>query len=103
MYLKKKEMYLKKMQEGNPEKQIPRLIEHAILLLEWAAPKGTSYSNKEIKEKFRDKNNQLRFALLRVCAAYQHFCNHEAPWPKIDNELEKLKKKKLKIQKSISF
>ncbi|KAI8455368.1 hypothetical protein BY996DRAFT_6413202 [Phakopsora pachyrhizi] len=76
------------MQDGNPEKQIPRLIELVEMLLEWAAPKGTSYSNKEIKEKFRDKNIQRRFALLRVCAAYQHFCNHEAPWSKIDDELE---------------
>ncbi|KAI8448280.1 hypothetical protein BY996DRAFT_6419921 [Phakopsora pachyrhizi] len=93
MYSNKKEMCLKKMQEGDPEQQIPRLIELAKLLLEWAAPKGTSYSNKQIKEKFRDKNIQRIFALLRVCAAYQHFCNHEAPWPKIDDELEKLKKK----------
>ncbi|KAI8451980.1 hypothetical protein BY996DRAFT_8688107 [Phakopsora pachyrhizi] len=88
------------VQDGNPEQQIPRLIELVKMLLEWAAPKGTSYSNKEIKEKFRDKNIQRRFALLRVCAAYQHFCNHEAPWSKIDDELEKLKKK-LKIQKSL--
>ncbi|KAI8457264.1 hypothetical protein BY996DRAFT_8685401 [Phakopsora pachyrhizi] len=86
------------VQEGNPEQQIPRLIELAKLLLEWAAPKGTSYSNKQIKEKFRDKNIQRRFALLRVCAAYQHFCNHEAPWPKIDDELEKLKKKNSKYR-----
>ncbi|CAH7668087.1 hypothetical protein PPACK8108_LOCUS2561 [Phakopsora pachyrhizi] len=49
------------VQEGNPEQQIPRLIELAKLLLEWAAPKGTSYSNKEIKEKFRDKNIQHIF------------------------------------------
>ncbi|KAI8458798.1 hypothetical protein BY996DRAFT_6410638 [Phakopsora pachyrhizi] len=80
------------VQDGNPEQQIPRLIELVKMLLEWAAPKGTSYSNKEIKEKFRDKNIQRRFALLRVCAAYQYFCNHEAPWSKIDDELEKLKK-----------
>ncbi|KAI8453743.1 hypothetical protein BY996DRAFT_6414436 [Phakopsora pachyrhizi] len=73
------------VQEGNPEQQIPRLIELA----------------KLIKEKFRDKNIQRRFALLCVCAAYQHFSNHEAPWPKIDEELEKLKKK-LKLQKSAS-
>ncbi|CAH7686687.1 hypothetical protein PPACK8108_LOCUS21373 [Phakopsora pachyrhizi] len=86
------------VQEGNPEQQIPRLIELAKLLLEWAAPKGTSYSNKQIKEKFRDKNIQRRFALLRVCAAYQHFCNHEAPWPKIDDELEKFKKKTSKYR-----
>ncbi|KAI8457797.1 hypothetical protein BY996DRAFT_6411369 [Phakopsora pachyrhizi] len=86
------------VQEGNPEQQIPRLIELAKLLLEWAAPKGTSYSNKQIKEKFRDKNIQRRFALLRVCAADQHFCNHEAPWPKIDDELEKLKKKNSKYR-----
>ncbi|KAI8445239.1 hypothetical protein BY996DRAFT_6424441 [Phakopsora pachyrhizi] len=80
------------VQDGNPEQQIPRLIELVKMLLEWAAPKGTSYSNKEIKEKFRDKNIQRRFALLRVCAAYQNFCNHEAPWSKIDDELKKLKK-----------
>ncbi|KAI8460947.1 hypothetical protein BY996DRAFT_6409031 [Phakopsora pachyrhizi] len=76
------------VQEGNPEQQIPRLTELAKLLLKWAAPKGASYSNKEFKEKFRDKNIQHRFSLLHVCAAYQHFCNQEAPWPKIDNELE---------------
>ncbi|KAI8448825.1 hypothetical protein BY996DRAFT_8690380 [Phakopsora pachyrhizi] len=70
------------VQEGNPEQQIPRLIELA----------------KLIKEKFRDKNIQRRFALLHVCAAYQHFCNHEAPWPKIDDELEKLKKKNSKYR-----
>ncbi|KAI8444953.1 hypothetical protein BY996DRAFT_6424943 [Phakopsora pachyrhizi] len=87
------------VQDGNPEQQIPRLIELVKMLLEWAAPKGTSYSNKEIKEKFRDKNIQRRFALLRVCAAYQHFCNHEAPWSKIDDELEKLKKKNSKYRK----
>ncbi|KAI8457361.1 hypothetical protein BY996DRAFT_6411694 [Phakopsora pachyrhizi] len=87
------------VQDGNPEQQIPRLIELVKMLLEWAAPKGTSYSNKEIKEKFRDKNIQRRFALLCVCAAYQHFCNHEAPWSKIDDELEKLKKKNSKYRK----
>ncbi|KAI8459900.1 hypothetical protein BY996DRAFT_6409843 [Phakopsora pachyrhizi] len=37
------------VQDSNPEQQIPRLIELAKMLLEWAAPKGTSYSNKEIK------------------------------------------------------
>ncbi|KAI8453639.1 hypothetical protein BY996DRAFT_8687144 [Phakopsora pachyrhizi] len=88
------------VQDGNPEQQIPRLIELVKMLLEWAAPKGASYSNKEIKEKSRDKNIQRRFALLRVCAAYQLFCNHEAPWSKIDDELEKLKKK-LNVQKSL--
>ncbi|KAI8448642.1 hypothetical protein BY996DRAFT_6419490 [Phakopsora pachyrhizi] len=46
------------VQDENPEQQIPRLIELVKMLLEWAAPKGTSYSNKEIKEKFRDKNIQ---------------------------------------------
>ncbi|KAI8458053.1 hypothetical protein BY996DRAFT_6411176 [Phakopsora pachyrhizi] len=81
-----------------PEQQIPRLIELVKMLLEWAAPKGTSYRNKEIKEKFRDKNIQRRFA-LRVCAAYQHFCNHEASWSKIDDELEKLKKKTQNTEK----
>ncbi|CAH7666225.1 hypothetical protein PPACK8108_LOCUS1450 [Phakopsora pachyrhizi] len=81
------------VQDGNPEQQIAKLIELVKPLLEWAAPKGTSYSNKEIKERFRDKKIQHRFALLRVCAAYQSFCNHEALWPKIDNELERLKKK----------
>ncbi|KAI8453002.1 hypothetical protein BY996DRAFT_8687509 [Phakopsora pachyrhizi] len=61
--------------EGNPEQPIPRLIELAKMIFEWAAPKGTSYSNKEIKEKFQD-----------------HFHNHEAPWPEVDDQLEKLKK-----------
>ncbi|KAI8443083.1 hypothetical protein BY996DRAFT_6428226 [Phakopsora pachyrhizi] len=42
------------VRDGNPEQQIPRLIELAKMLFEWAAPKGTSYSNKEIKEKFKD-------------------------------------------------
>ncbi|CAH7688607.1 hypothetical protein PPACK8108_LOCUS23584 [Phakopsora pachyrhizi] len=41
------------VQDSNPEHQIPRLIELAKMLLEWAAPKGTSYSNKEIKDQFR--------------------------------------------------
>ncbi|KAI8444931.1 hypothetical protein BY996DRAFT_6424984 [Phakopsora pachyrhizi] len=91
------------VQDGNPEQQIPRLIELVKMLLEWAAPKGTSYSNKEIKEKFRDKNIQRRFALLRVCAAYQHFCNHEAPWSKIDDELEKFKKKTQNTEKCKSL
>ncbi|CAH7690259.1 hypothetical protein PPACK8108_LOCUS25551 [Phakopsora pachyrhizi] len=86
------------VQDGIPEQQIPRLIELVKMLLEWAAPKGTSYRNKEIKEKFRDKNIQRRFA-LRVCAAYQHFCNHEASWSKIDDELEKLKKKTQNTEK----
>ncbi|KAI8451702.1 hypothetical protein BY996DRAFT_6416140 [Phakopsora pachyrhizi] len=91
------------VQDGNPEQQIPRLIELVKMLLEWAAPKGTSYSNKEIKEKFRDKNIQRRFALLRVCAAYQHFCNHEVPWSKIDDKLEKLKKKTQNTEKYFSM
>ncbi|KAI8448574.1 hypothetical protein BY996DRAFT_6419576 [Phakopsora pachyrhizi] len=81
------------LQDKNSEQQIPRLIELTKFLLEWAAPKGTSYSNKEVKEKFKDINIRRRFALLRVCATYQHFCNHEAPWPKIDEQLEKLQKK----------
>ncbi|KAI8444522.1 hypothetical protein BY996DRAFT_6425750 [Phakopsora pachyrhizi] len=80
------------VQETNSEQPIPRLIELTKFLLEWAAPKGTSYSNKEVKDKFKDIKLQQRFALLRVCATYQHFCNHEAPWPKIDEQLEKLKK-----------
>ncbi|KAI8454655.1 hypothetical protein BY996DRAFT_8686680 [Phakopsora pachyrhizi] len=63
------------VREGNPEQPIPRLIELAKMIFEWAAPKGTSYSNKEIKEKFQD-----------------HFHNHEAPWPEVDDQLEKLKK-----------
>ncbi|KAI8443572.1 hypothetical protein BY996DRAFT_8695811 [Phakopsora pachyrhizi] len=42
------------VRDGNPEQQIPRLIELAKMLFEWAAPKGTSYSKKEIKEKFKD-------------------------------------------------
>ncbi|KAI8461647.1 hypothetical protein BY996DRAFT_6408487 [Phakopsora pachyrhizi] len=67
------------VQDGNPEQQIPRLIELAKLLFEWAAPKGTSYSNKEIKEKFKDIKLRQRLALLQVCATYQQFHNHEAP------------------------
>ncbi|KAI8455702.1 hypothetical protein BY996DRAFT_6412965 [Phakopsora pachyrhizi] len=63
------------VREGNPEQPIPRLIELAKMIFERAAPKGTSYSNKEIKEKFQD-----------------HFHNHEAPWPEVDDQLEKLKK-----------
>ncbi|KAI8459669.1 hypothetical protein BY996DRAFT_6409996 [Phakopsora pachyrhizi] len=47
--------------DGNPEQQIPRLIELAKMLFEWAAPKGTSYSNKEIKEKFKDSKLCKRF------------------------------------------
>ncbi|KAI8454754.1 hypothetical protein BY996DRAFT_8686626 [Phakopsora pachyrhizi] len=62
------------------------------MIFEWAAPKGTSYSNKEIKDKFQDVNVQQRFALLCVWATYQHFHNHEAPWPEVDEQLEKLKK-----------
>ncbi|CAH7684124.1 hypothetical protein PPACK8108_LOCUS18138 [Phakopsora pachyrhizi] len=42
------------VQETNPEQPIPRLIELTKFLLEWAAPKGTSYSNKEVKDKFKD-------------------------------------------------
>ncbi|KAI8443457.1 hypothetical protein BY996DRAFT_6427576 [Phakopsora pachyrhizi] len=52
------------VRDGNPEQQIPRLIELAKLLFEWAAPKGTSYSNKEIKEKFKDIKLRQRLALL---------------------------------------
>ncbi|CAH7668643.1 hypothetical protein PPACK8108_LOCUS3169 [Phakopsora pachyrhizi] len=51
------------VRDGNPEQQIPRLIELAKLLFEWAAPKGTSYSNKEIKEKFKDIKLRQRLAL----------------------------------------
>ncbi|KAI8448968.1 hypothetical protein BY996DRAFT_8690232 [Phakopsora pachyrhizi] len=80
------------VREGNPEQPIPRLIELAKLLFEWAAPKGTSYSNKEIKEKFKDSKLRQRFALLRVCATYQQFHNREAPWPVVDEQLENLKK-----------
>ncbi|KAI8448319.1 hypothetical protein BY996DRAFT_8690795 [Phakopsora pachyrhizi] len=74
--------------EGNPEQPIPRLIELAKMIFEWAAPKGTSYSNKEIKEKFQD-----------------HFHNHEAPWPEVDDQLEKLKKhtSRFRHAKTISF
>ncbi|KAI8452739.1 hypothetical protein BY996DRAFT_8687661 [Phakopsora pachyrhizi] len=81
------------VQDKNPEQPIPRLIELTKYLLEWAAPKGTSYSNKEVKDRFKDIKIQRRFALLRVCATYQHFFSHEAPWPKVDEQLEKLKKK----------
>ncbi|KAI8456542.1 hypothetical protein BY996DRAFT_6412322 [Phakopsora pachyrhizi] len=77
--------------EGNPEQPIPRLIELAKLLFEWAAIKGTPYSNKEIKEKFKDSKLRQRFALLQVCATYQQFHNHEAPWPEVDEQLENLK------------
>ncbi|KAI8446585.1 hypothetical protein BY996DRAFT_6422264 [Phakopsora pachyrhizi] len=63
-----------------------------VQIFEWAAPKGTSYSNKAVKERFKDKKTRQRFALLRVFALYQHFHNHDAPWPEIDLQLEKLKK-----------
>ncbi|KAI8454187.1 hypothetical protein BY996DRAFT_8686888 [Phakopsora pachyrhizi] len=53
--------------KGNPEQPIPRLIELAKM---WAAPKGTSYSNKEIKETIQDVNVQQRFALLCVCVTH---------------------------------
>ncbi|KAI8446221.1 hypothetical protein BY996DRAFT_6422865 [Phakopsora pachyrhizi] len=56
------------VQDGNPEQQIPRLIELVKMLLEWAAPKGTSYSNKEIKEKFRDKNIQHRYISKKMAS-----------------------------------
>ncbi|KAI8451817.1 hypothetical protein BY996DRAFT_8688231 [Phakopsora pachyrhizi] len=49
------------VRDGNPEQQIPRLIELAKMLFEWAAPKGTSYSKKEIKEKFKDTKLRKRF------------------------------------------
>ncbi|KAI8459898.1 hypothetical protein BY996DRAFT_6409841 [Phakopsora pachyrhizi] len=62
------------VREGNPEQPITRLIELAKMIFEWVAPKGKSYSNKEIKEKFQD-----------------HFHNHEARWPEVDDQLEKLK------------
>ncbi|KAI8452472.1 hypothetical protein BY996DRAFT_6415492 [Phakopsora pachyrhizi] len=71
-------------------KQERNVFKHKIF--EWAAPKGTSYSNKEIKEKFQDVSVQQRFALLCLCAIYKHFHNHEAPWPEVDDQLEKLKK-----------
>ncbi|KAI8457314.1 hypothetical protein BY996DRAFT_8429651 [Phakopsora pachyrhizi] len=84
------------VRDGNTEQQIPRLIELAKLLFEWAAPKGTSDSNKEIKEKFKDIKLRQRLALLRVCATYQQFHNHEAPcdinmekiYPPTDQEVE---------------
>ncbi|KAI8443058.1 hypothetical protein BY996DRAFT_6428267 [Phakopsora pachyrhizi] len=66
------------VQDKNPEQPIPRLIELTKFLLEWAAPKGTSYSNKEVKVRFKDIRIQR---------------SHEAPWPKVDEQLEKLKKK----------
>ncbi|KAI8450439.1 hypothetical protein BY996DRAFT_8549226 [Phakopsora pachyrhizi] len=88
------------VRDGNPEQQIPRLIELAKMLFEWAAPKGTSYSNKEIKEKFKDTKLRERFALLRVCASYQHFHNHEAPWPEVDDQLENLKKQNPTFRKA---
>ncbi|KAI8459308.1 hypothetical protein BY996DRAFT_6410262 [Phakopsora pachyrhizi] len=77
------------VQDKNPEQPIPRLMELTKFLIEWAAPKGTSYSNKEVKDRFKDIRIQRRFALLRVCATYQHFFSHEAPWPKVDKQLEK--------------
>ncbi|KAI8457999.1 hypothetical protein BY996DRAFT_8416020 [Phakopsora pachyrhizi] len=42
------------LQDKNPEQPIPRLIELTKFLLEWAAPKGTSYSKKEVKDKFKN-------------------------------------------------
>ncbi|KAI8457348.1 hypothetical protein BY996DRAFT_6411718 [Phakopsora pachyrhizi] len=80
------------VREGNPEQPIPRLIELTKLLFEWASHKGTSYSNKEIKEKFNNSKLRQRFALLRVCATYQQFHKCEAPWPVVDEQLENLKK-----------
>ncbi|KAI8444779.1 hypothetical protein BY996DRAFT_8694449 [Phakopsora pachyrhizi] len=88
------------VRDGNPEQQIPRLIELAKMLFEWAAPKGTSYSNKEIKEKFKDTKLRERFALLQVCASYQHFHNHEAPLPEVDDQLENLKKQNPTFRKA---
>ncbi|KAI8449577.1 hypothetical protein BY996DRAFT_6418297 [Phakopsora pachyrhizi] len=74
---------------GNKDNEARLLV--ATELFEWAAPKGTSYRNKEIKDKFQDVNVQQRFALL-CGATYQHFHNHEAPWPEVNEQLEKLKK-----------
>ncbi|KAI8444942.1 hypothetical protein BY996DRAFT_6424967 [Phakopsora pachyrhizi] len=74
---------------GNKDNEARLLV--ATELFEWAAPKATSYSNKEIKDKFQDVNVQQRFALL-CGATYQHFHNHEAPWPEVNEQLEKLKK-----------
>ncbi|CAH7678004.1 hypothetical protein PPACK8108_LOCUS12895 [Phakopsora pachyrhizi] len=48
---------------------IGNLLYALAMLLEWAAPKGTSYSNKEVKGKFKDIKLQRRFALLRVYLA----------------------------------
>ncbi|KAI8448287.1 hypothetical protein BY996DRAFT_8690813 [Phakopsora pachyrhizi] len=61
------------LQDKNSKQQIPRLIELTKFLLEWAAPKGTSYSNKEVKEKFKDINIWRRFALLYYQNMYYEF------------------------------
>ncbi|KAI8458220.1 hypothetical protein BY996DRAFT_6411089 [Phakopsora pachyrhizi] len=90
------------VQDTYPELQIPRLIEFSKLLFEWAAPKGKSYSNKEVKDRFMDKKIQHRFSLLRACAAYQHLWSHEEPWPKVDKQLEKLKTHTHKLPKCLS-
>ncbi|KAI8458064.1 hypothetical protein BY996DRAFT_6553167 [Phakopsora pachyrhizi] len=74
-----------------------------VQIFKWAAPKGTSYSNKAVKERFKDKKTRRRFALLRVCASYQHFHNHDAPWPEIDLQLEKLKKQSSAFRNAGSF
>ncbi|CAH7682370.1 hypothetical protein PPACK8108_LOCUS15248 [Phakopsora pachyrhizi] len=54
------------LQDKNPEKPIPRLIELTKFLLEWAAPKGTSYSNKEVKDKFKNIKIQRRYLAKKM-------------------------------------
>ncbi|KAI8458824.1 hypothetical protein BY996DRAFT_6410618 [Phakopsora pachyrhizi] len=56
------------LQDKNPEQPIPRLIELTKFLLEWAAPKGTSYSNKEVKDKFKNIKIQLRYLAKKMAS-----------------------------------
>ncbi|KAI8453089.1 hypothetical protein BY996DRAFT_6414946 [Phakopsora pachyrhizi] len=91
------------VQSGNPEQPIPRLIELAKMLLEWAAPKGVSSRNKEVKDRVKDKKIQCQFSLLCVCATYQHTHNNKACWPKIYEDLEFFLKKNVPIPKFVRF
>ncbi|KAI8452329.1 hypothetical protein BY996DRAFT_6415604 [Phakopsora pachyrhizi] len=56
------------LQDKNPEQPIPRLIELTKFLLEWAAPKGTSYSNKEVKDKFKNIKIQRRYLAKKMAS-----------------------------------
>ncbi|KAI8456015.1 hypothetical protein BY996DRAFT_6412732 [Phakopsora pachyrhizi] len=63
------------VQDSNLEQQIPMLIELAKMLLEWAAPKVTSYSNKEIEDQFWDKKtqyNQVEQGILIISDSLQN-------------------------------